>query len=42
MEEIHQGGHTLPTRVGARSTPLGTPPYLVGPLVALRWPSSAI
>ena len=25
-EEIHQGGHTLPTRVGARPTPLGTPP----------------
>ena len=31
-----RGGHTLPTRVG------GAPPYLVGPLVALRWPSSAI
>ena len=33
-EEVHQGGHTLPTRVGARPTP-GSAPYLVGPLVAL-------
>ena len=25
-QEVHQGGHTLPTRVGARPTPLGAPP----------------
>ena len=31
-----QGAHTLSTRVGARPSPLGVPPYLVGPLVALR------
>ena len=31
-----QGAHTLSTRVG------GAPPYLVGPLVTLRCPSSAI
>ena len=30
-EEIHHGGHTLPTRVGARPTPLGTPPALWAP-----------
>ena len=41
-EEIHQGGHTLPTRVGGAPDPLGAPPYLGGPLVALRWPSSTI
>ena len=41
-QELHQGGHTLPTRVGGAPYPLGTPPYLVGPLVALRWPSSSI
>ena len=42
VQEPHQGGHTLPTRVGARPIPQGAPPYLVGPLVALRWSSSAI
>ena len=31
-----QGPHTLSTRVGARPSPLGAPPYLVGPLDALR------
>ena len=35
-----QGAHTLLTRVGA--PPLGRAPYLVGPLVALRRPSSPI
>ena len=40
-KEIHQGGHTLPMRVGARPTPWA-PPYLMGPLVALWCPSSAI
>ena len=27
-QEVHQGGHTLPTRVGAHPTPLGAPPTL--------------
>ena len=40
-QEVHQGGHTLPTRVGAPYPP-GRSPYLVAPLVALRCPSSAI
>ena len=26
MEEVHQGGHTLPTRVGGAPYPLGAPP----------------
>ena len=26
MKEVHQGGHTLPTRVGGAPYPLGTPP----------------
>ena len=30
-EEIHQGGHHLSTRVGARPTPLGAPPALWAP-----------
>ena len=41
-EEIPEGAHTLATRVGARPTPLGAPPCLMGPLVALRCPSSTI
>ena len=38
VEEVHQGGHTLPTRVGARPTPLGAPPTSWAPW----WPSGAI
>ena len=30
-EEIPEGAHTLATRVGARPTPLGTPPVSLGP-----------
>ena len=41
-QELHQGGHTLPTRVGGAPYPPGCAPYLVGPLVALWWPSSSI
>ena len=36
------GGHTLPMRVGRAPDPPGRAPYLMAPLVALRWPSSAI
>ena len=42
MKEVPEGAHTLATRVGARPTPLGAPPCLVGPLVALRCPYSTI
>ena len=41
-QEVPEGGHTLPTRVGDAPYPPGVPPYLVDPLVALRCPSSAI
>ena len=41
-QEVHQGGHTLSTRVGGVPYPPGRAPYLVGPLVALQWSSSAI
>ena len=41
-QEVHQGGHTLPMRVGGAPYPPGRAPYLMGPLVALRWPSSTI
>ena len=36
-QEVLEGGHTLPTRVGARPTPLGAPPALWAPW----WPSDA-
>ena len=35
VEEVHQGDHTLPTRVGGAPYPPGRAPYLVGPLEAL-------
>ena len=41
-QELHQGGHTQPTRVGGHALPPGRTPCLVGPLLALWWPSSAI
>ena len=41
-EESSRGGHTLATRVGGAPYPPGCAPCLVGPLVALWCPSSAI
>ena len=41
-EEVPEGAHTLATRVGGAPTPTRRAPCLVGPLVALRCPSSAI
>ena len=35
MQELHQGGHTLPMRVGARPSPQGAPPTSWAPW----WPS---
>ena len=40
-EGTHQGATPCPRGWG-RALPPGRAPYLVGPLVALRWPSSAI
>ena len=37
VQEVPEGGHTLPTRVGARPTPLGAPPASWAPW----WPSDA-
>ena len=42
MKKISEGPHTLATRVGGAPYPPGRAPYLVGPLVALRYPSSSI
>ena len=39
---MREGDHPLSTRVGGAPYPLGRTPYLAGPLVALRCPSSAI
>ena len=41
-KKIPEGAHTLATRVGGAPYPPGRAPCLVGPLVALRCPSSAI
>ena len=41
-KNLTRGATPCPRGWGARPTPLGAPPYLVGPLVALRWPSSSI
>ena len=41
-QEVPEGATHQPRGWEARPTPLGAPPYLVGPLVALRWPSFAI
>ena len=38
-KEIHQGAHTLSRK---HAPPIGRAPYLLGPLVGLRCPSSAI
>ena len=43
MKKVPEGGHTLATRGGGGGAlPPGHAPCLVGPLVALRCPSSAI
>ena len=41
-KEVPEGAHTLATRVEGVPTPTGRAPCLVGSLVALRCPSSAI
>ena len=41
-KKVPDGAHTLAKRVGGAPTPTGHAPYLLGPLVALRCPSSAI
>ena len=41
-KKYQRGPTPCPRGWGARPTPLGTPPCLVGPLLALQCPSSAI
>ena len=42
VKKVPEGTHQLATRVGARPTTPGAPPWLVGLLAGLRWHSSAI
>ena len=41
-KKAREGGHLPSIRAEGAPYPPGHAPYLVGPLVALRWPSSAI